>query len=56
MHGDGASFSHHDSLYTFSWNSLLGVGTTTQKRFVFTAVKKSDMVVGTLDAIFKVFA
>ena len=56
MHGDGASFSHHDSLYTFSWNSLLGVGTTTQKRFVFTVVKKSDMVVGTLDAIFKVFA
>ena len=56
MHGDAAAFSHQDSLYVFSWNSLLGIGTTAQKRFVFTVVQKSDMVAGTLDRIFEIFA
>ena len=56
MHGDGAAFSHHDSVYTFSWNSLLGSGSTVQKRFVTTIIKKSDMVEGTVDAICKVLS
>ena len=56
MHGDGAAFSHQDSVYTFSWNSLLGCGTTVQKRFVCTLIRKSDMVAETLDSIAQVMS
>ena len=56
MHGDGASFSKHDYVYVFSWNSLIGSGATIQKRFVATIIKKSDMVPGTIDAIMKVLS
>ena len=56
FHGDGGAFSKQDSLYTFSWNSLLGVGQTIAKRFIFTVIKKSDMVAGTLDAILHVLS
>ena len=56
MHGDGAAFSKQDSVYIFSWNSLLGTGTTVQKRFVTAIIRKSDMVPGTLDAIMKVLS
>ena len=56
MHGDGAAFSHQDSVYTFSWNSLVGTGQTIAKRFVATFMKKSDMVEGTVDAISRVLA
>ena len=56
LHGDGAAFSKQDNLYTFSWNSLVGTGATAQKRFLFTVVKKSDVVPGTLDAIFQVLS
>ena len=56
MHGDGAAFSHQDSVYTFSWNSLVGSGTTVQKRFVATLIKKSDFVDGTVQAITRILA
>ena len=56
FHGDGGAYSKHDSIYVFSWNSLLGSGTTKQKRFIATVVRKADMVPGTMDAIFKVIA
>ena len=55
-HGDGASFSHHDSVYTISWNSLIGSGTTVQKRFVATVIKKTDMEEGTMNAIMEVLS
>ena len=51
MHSDGAAFSHQDSVYTFSWNSLVGAGQTIAKRFVCTFVKKSELVQGSMDAI-----
>ena len=53
LHGDAGAFSHQDSLMTISWNSLLGSGVTMQKRFLITVVRKSEMVAGTLDAIFR---
>lgn len=56
MHGDGGAFSKQDSLYIFTWNSLLGTGSTRCKRFMFTIMKKSLMTEGTLDAIFKLFS
>ena len=56
LHGDGASFSKHDSIYVFSWNSLIGSGTTVQKRFVATIIRKTDMAPGTIDAIMKVLS
>lgn len=53
FHGDGGGFNKHDSLYTLSWNSLLAVGQTVQTRFLFSVIKKSDMVADTLDTIVK---
>ena len=49
FHGDGGGFNKHDSLFTLSWSSLLGGGPTMQSKFVFTTVKKSEMVDDTLD-------
>ena len=56
MHGDGASFSKQDSVYVFSWNSLIGSGTTVQKRFIATIMNKSDMVDGSMQAITRVLS
>ena len=56
MHGDGGAFSKQDSLYIISWNSLIGQGSTASKRFLFTVFRKSEMVDGTLDAVFRVLA
>ena len=57
FHGDAGSFSHQDSLYTFSWNSLLASpGTTTRDgRFLFTVIKTSGMVEETLAQLLTVF-
>ena len=56
FHGDAGAFSHHDSLYTISWNSPVGRGTTSQKKFVFTVFRKSEMVADTLNTIFRILA
>ena len=56
VHGDGGAFSHHDSLYTISWNSLFSSGNTVAKRFVFTVLRKSEMTPDTLDTVFDIFA
>ena len=58
LHGDGGEFSHQDSVNVISWNSLVGVGETKHKRFVFTLLKKSQMKENceTWDALWKVFA
>ena len=58
FHGDAGSFSNQDSLYTFSWNSLLTSQDCTTKdgRFLFTVMNKEDMVPGTLEALLKIFA
>ena len=54
FHGDGGAFSHHDSLNVISWNSLLDQGGTASKKFLFTVVKKSEMVEATMDVIFDI--
>ena len=56
LHGDGGSFSKQDSLFVFTVNSLVGSGTTVQKRFILTIIRKSEMIPGTLDAIMEVLA
>ena len=58
LHGDGGEFSHQDSVNVISWNSLVGVGETKHKRFVFTLLKQSQMKENceTWDALWKVFA
>jgi hypothetical protein len=56
FHADAGAFTKQDSVYVFSWNSLVGRGTTHQKRFVFTVARKGSMTDGSLDAILKVFA
>ena len=55
FHGDAGSFSHQESVFLFSWNSLVGAGPPT-KRFLFTLIKKSEMVAGTIDEILRLFA
>ena len=56
IHADAGAFSLQDSLYTISWNSLLGAGSTIQQRFLFSVVKKSDMVADTLDVLLRNFS
>ena len=56
FYGDSGSFSKQDSLYVFTWNSLLGTGQTMSKRYLATCIKKSDVVPGTIDAIFRIVA
>ena len=56
LHGDAGAFSHQDSLYVFTFNSLLGTGRTLAKRFLLTVIKKSIMVPDTLSTIFKILA
>ena len=56
MHGDGGPFSKQDSLFSISWNSLSTVGPTLQSRFLFTTVRKSDMVADSLDHLLKIFS
>ena len=48
MHGDGGAFSHNDSLFVLTWNSLIGSGATRATRFLMTLVRKSDMVQETM--------
>ena len=40
----------------FTINSLVGVGSTSTKRFVLSIIKKSEMTAGTLDATMEVLA
>ena len=56
LHGDGGSFSKQDSLFVFTFNSLLGEGVTSSKRFVMTIIKKSELVPGTLDKMMEILA
>ena len=56
FHGDAGAFSKQDSLFTFTWNSLLGEGTTMRKRFLITVIKKDQVSPKTLDAIFEIVA
>ena len=53
MHGDGGAFNAQDSLYVLSWNSLVGSGSTLQSKFLFSIVRKQDMVADTLDTLTK---
>ena len=46
VHGGGAKFSHQDSIYVVSWNSLIGLGDTRSKRFVFSVLNKSEFRAG----------
>ena len=56
FHGDAGAFSHQDSLYAISWNSLVGSGSTAQKRFLFIVLRKSEMTHETMDAAFRAMA
>ena len=51
MHGHGGAFSHNDSLFVLTWNSLLGTGMTRATRFLMTVVPKSLMIPETMPAI-----
>ena len=56
FHGDGGPFSKQDSLFSLSWNSLSISAPTMQSRFLFSVVRKSDMVADTMEHLLKVFA
>jgi hypothetical protein len=56
FHGDGGGFNKHDSLYALSWNSLVSRGATMQTKFIFTVMKKSDMVADSLDQLLRAFS
>ena len=56
FHADAEPFSNQDSLYTISWQSLLGSSKTMQKLFVCTVIRKSEMSADTLDYILRILA
>jgi len=56
LHADAGAFSHQDSLYTISWNNLVGTGQTLTKRFLFTVLRKSEMSEDTLDAALRIMS
>jgi hypothetical protein len=56
FHGDGGPCSKQDSLFSLSWNSLSISAPTMQSRFLFTTVRKNDMVADAMDHLLKVFA
>ena len=55
LHGDGGEFSHQDSLYAVTWNSVLGLGSTSQKRFLFAAIKNTMLCSATWDKLWEIF-
>ena len=54
MHGDGGAFSHNDSLFVLTWNSLIGLGATRATRFLMKIVPKSEMAPETMPAIMEI--
>ena len=59
FHGDGGAFSKQDSLFVLSWNSILGCNLGGQglgKRFLFTIIRKQEMVAATLPKLFEILA
>lgn len=58
LHGDGGQFSHQDSFFVITWNSLVGQGTTRENRFPITCTRKSDLLRdgSTLESIFKIIS
>lgn len=59
LHGDGGSFSHQDSLFVLSWNGLLGhMGGETGlgKRWLYTVIRKKDLIPATWHELWRVFA
>ena len=56
LYGDGGAFSHQDSLLVLTWNSLLGVGSTMEKKFLMTCIKKSDIGPGTYEDLFSILS
>eukprot|EP00959_Pyramimonas_sp_CCMP1952_P309604 6479338-Pyramimonas_sp.AAC.1 len=56
VHADAGAFNKHDSVYAVSFNSLLGTGKTTAKRFLFTALRKSTMRADSLDAVLRILS
>ena len=55
VHGDGGAFNKQDSLYGFAWSSLLSSGQTIEARFLFTVIKKSELVADTVDKLMEMF-
>ena len=56
IHADGALITKHESLFTMSWNSIHGQGSTLSTRLVFTCIKKSMICEGTLESLWTYFA
>ena len=58
LHCDAGAFNNNESLYVLTWNSLVGQGTTKQKRYVITVLKKSSLMPdgSTLAEMWKVVA
>ena len=58
LHCDAGAFTHKESLYVLTWNSLVAQGHTLQKRFPIAMIKKSQLLAdgSTLDALWEAVA
>ena len=55
FHGDGAPTSKTQSLFTISFNSLTGQGSTRKTRLVYTVVRKENLCEGALHTLWLYF-
>ena len=53
IHGDGAPTTRVEGLFTISWSSMVGQGSTKDTRHVFTVIQKSSIGPDTLDMLFR---
>lgn len=58
VHGDAGSFSHQDSLFVVTWNSLIAGGPRTgfTRRFLYTVILKEHLTTETWVELWKVFS
>ena len=53
IHGDAAPTTKVDGLYTISWSSPLGKGSTKETRYIYSVICQKDIADGTLEALFE---
>ena len=44
IHCDAVEFSHQENVFVISWNSLVGIGSTSQTRFLCTCLNKTELL------------
>ena len=55
VYGDAGSYNKQESVFMFTWNSLVASGRRACKIFLFTVIRSSQFAAGTMDDTLRVF-